>query len=120
MSGSNTAHCSSVKSILTVSLPARRRSDRSAPVAHDAVLWHTSEATSAAFFLAGGLMETLSRHGHAERVQRWARWPWLSRQPRLATFGIALVTVGLYVPVAGNEIVASSGPVIRTAASWSI
>src|SRR5215467_3987383 len=94
MSGSNTAHCSSVKSILTVSLPARRRSDRSAPVAHDAVLWHTSEATSAAFFLAGGLMETLSRHGHAERVQRWARWPWLSRQPRLATFGIALVTVG--------------------------
>jgi hypothetical protein len=63
-------------------------------------------------------METLSPRGHAEQVQRRARWPWLSRL--LATIGITLVTAGLYAPIAGNEIVASGGPVTRTAAIWSI
>jgi hypothetical protein len=63
-------------------------------------------------------MEILSSRGHSERVQRWSRWAWLSRL--VTTVGIALVTAGLYVAVAGNELVASSGPVIRTVETWSI
>jgi hypothetical protein len=118
MSGSNTPHCSSVKSILTVSIPAHCRIDRSAPVAHDAALWHTSEATSAAFFLSGGLMETLSHLDHSEQVQQWVRWPWLSRL--IATVGIALVTAGLYVPVAGSDHVVRGDPTTRIAEIWAI
>jgi hypothetical protein len=82
------------------------------------ILAKPGEATSAAFFLSGGLMEILSARGHSERDQRWSRRLWLARL--VMTVGIALVTAGLYVAVAGNEIVASSGPVIRTVETWSI
>jgi hypothetical protein len=63
-------------------------------------------------------METLPLHGHWERIQRWARWPWLSRL--LATVGIVLVTAGLYVAVAGNDLVVSSGPVKHTVETLAV
>jgi hypothetical protein len=63
-------------------------------------------------------METSVQSLHQNRVSSLLARPWASRL--VATLGIVLMTIGLYVPVAGRDVLFHGDPVSRSSETWAI
>src|SRR5689334_25423991 len=63
-------------------------------------------------------METSVQSLRQNRVSSLLARPWASRL--VATLGIVLMTIGLYVPVAGRDVLFHGDPVSRSSETWAI